>query len=381
MTSEYILKHRDTPVAEFEINRRYNRVNYLNIIDDKFSPVNTKEDELSQGISFNSWLSERCVPNSREGVDRLKRHYKIEDVKQLMLYMYGLSLSDHYWIDRKPFNNKWDKINLFENLYDEITGEILFDKDLKLVENYENIGRRNPNVTTGGSLRKYWRYNKNDNRSYLVKAGSKKDYQEPFNECFSHLLLEKLNFEHTPYFLEKIGNEYVSICPCIADKETEMVSAGDLMRKYGIEKSYNAFVGLGEKKGCIYFKDEVNRMIILDYLTDNIDRHWYNFGILRNSQDGSWKGLIPIFDNGYSLWNKDFVNSEVLSESQSFADSNEECMRLLDVNKYIKKVPDLVEIFNEAFEKYENTERKKELLTGLTERVVDINNFIDNKTK
>jgi hypothetical protein len=122
-------------------------------------------------------------------------------------------------------------------------------------------------------------------------------------------------------------------------------------------------------------------MIILDYLTDNIDRHWYNFGILRNSQDGSWKGLIPIYDNGYSLWNKDFVNSKVLSESQSFADSNEECMRLLDANKYIKKVPDLVEIFNEAFEKYENTERKKELLTGLTERVVDINNFIDNKTK
>jgi hypothetical protein len=33
LTNEYILKHRDTPVAEFEINRHYNRINYLNIIE------------------------------------------------------------------------------------------------------------------------------------------------------------------------------------------------------------------------------------------------------------------------------------------------------------------------------------------------------------
>jgi len=381
MDNDYLLKHQNVDVAQFSINRSYNRINYLKILDERFSPVNMEEDNLSQAISFNDWLSERCVPNSREGVARLLSKYKVEQIKQLMLYMKGLSLSDHFWIDRTPFNQKWENINMFDNRYDELMGQLLFDQKLKLVQSAENYQGQSPELTTGGSLRKHWTYKEVEHKSYLLKAGSKKDYQEPFNEYFSHLLSEELGFTHTPYLLEKQGKEYVSVCPCIADNKTEMVSAADIIRKYGVEKSYNAFVQFGQQKGCINFKDEVNQMIILDYLIDNIDRHWYNFGMLRDAQDGSWKGLIPIFDNGYSLWNKDYVDSRIISESQSFADSNEDCMKLLDITKYVKHIPNMVQLFERAFDCYPLPERKKEIRQGLIERVRDIERYFDESLK
>ena len=118
-------------------------------------------------------------------------------------------------------------------------------------------------------------------------------------------------------------------------------------------------------------------MIILDFLIDNIDRHWYNFGILRNSENGCWKGLIPVYDNGYSLWNKDFVNPKIQSESMSFADSNFDCIKLLNISDYLKKVPDMVEIYDRAFEKYENIERKKEIRKCIKERTEEIEKYIE----
>jgi len=377
----YVLKHRENDIAEFKVEKISNNVDYLKIFDEEFSPVNSKESEGSQLVSFNGWLTNRCMPNSRDGIERLKKKYKLDSIKEIMFLLYGLSLSDHYWIDREPFNNKWKDINLFENRYSETIGKILFDKKIKLVndiaDTLKEFGNRNPDITTGGSLKKYWKYNEKDNKSYLIKGGSRPDLQEPFNEYYAHLLLNELKFKHTPYHLEKDGDEYASVCPCIADINNEMISAVDIQRKYRIEKNYEGFVGLGKKNGCVNFQDDVNQMLVLDYLIDNIDRHWNNFGILRNSQTGSWAGLIPVFDNGYSLWNKDFVDSRILSESMSFANSNEECVKMININNYVRELPDLVEIFDEAFGLYGNTDRKDAIRKGLRERMDIIKNFME----
>ena len=379
MINEYILKHDDTDVIVFNVNTDYYNVNQLEILDNVFNPINETVDKITQIALFNGWLADRCIPNSREGAERLKNKYNIKDIKQLMILMHGLSLSDHYWIDTKPNNNKWKDINLYENRYDNIVGNILFDKNFKLVKNIQSYGDRNPDITTIGNLKKYWYYNESDTTNYLVKGGSKFDFQEPFNEYYAHLLLKELNFRHTPYALEKIDNEFFSVCPCMSDMDNEMVSAIDIIRRYGITKDYNGFVSIGQKQGCVGFEHEVNKMIILDYFIDNIDRHWYNFGIMRNVKTGSWKSIIPIYDNGYSLWNKDYIDSKIISESMSFSDNNEDCMKFVNIGNYINKLPDIVQIFDQAFDKYENKARKEELRKGIKEKKVLIEKFIENK--
>ena len=62
-------------------------------------------------------------------------------------------------------------------------------------------------------------------------------------------------------------------------------------------------------KSCI---SELNDLMVFDFIIENKDRHFSNFGFLVNNDTGEIKGLAPIFDNGYSLLNfemeEDLIN-------------------------------------------------------------------------
>ena len=349
--NEYLLKHRDTDVAIFSRNEK-KYISNIKILDELFSPVfnNNKEFEIIQ--SFSDWLVNRCIPDSRDGVYRLINITNNDNMVDIMISQHGLSLSDHYWIDKKPYNKKWKDVNFFENIYSEDIGNILFDKNFTL--NKANNNRNDPNGTLAGSLRKMWKFYEKENQSFLLKGGSGIFRQEPFNEYFASLLLDELKFEHVPYNIEKDNNnEYISICPCIVDNNLEMISAKDICRKYEIEQNYNSIINLAKKKKCEPFIDSINKMVILDYLIDNEDRHWNNFGIIGDAITGDWIKGIPIFDNGYSLWNNIKVDNNYKSHSSFSNDTNAECIENVNIGNYIKDIPDMIKIFDMAFEKYD----------------------------
>ena len=43
-------------------------------------------------------------------------------------------------------------------------------------------------------------------------------------------------------------------------------------------------------------------MIVVDYIIANEDRHFNNFGLLRNAETLEGIGVAPIYDSGTSLW-------------------------------------------------------------------------------
>ena len=43
-------------------------------------------------------------------------------------------------------------------------------------------------------------------------------------------------------------------------------------------------------------------MLTLDYIISNEDRHYNNFGAVRNAETLEWLGLAPVYDSGTSLW-------------------------------------------------------------------------------
>lgn len=46
----------------------------------------------------------------------------------------------------------------------------------------------------------------------------------------------------------------------------------------------------------------VDKMIICDFILANKDRHFNNFGVIRNVETLEFERVAPIFDNGCSLW-------------------------------------------------------------------------------
>ena len=47
---------------------------------------------------------------------------------------------------------------------------------------------------------------------------------------------------------------------------------------------------------------DVEKMLVIDYLMANFDRHWNNFGALIDSESREWLRAASVFDTGESLW-------------------------------------------------------------------------------
>ena len=377
----YTLKHKNVDVGVFTLNGDTASVIDIEIYNDIYSPINARISKVEQAVDFNSWLDNRCIPNSREDVERLKNVYKITNLKELMLARYGLSLSDHFWMKKEGKNSQWEHINYFDNRYSENLGKIAFDSKFKgLKKNNES-----PDPALNGSLRKRWEYNTAEKKSYLLKGGTGVFNQEPFNEYFASLLMDYLEFDHVPYWVQNEGDSYISICPCIIDTKTEMMSAWDIIKKYGVKKDYKSLLALARQRGLNHFKDDIHKMIVIDYIIGNTDRHWFNFGIVKNADSGEWIKAIPIFDNGSSLWACNTVTGYEETHSSSFKSTNEKNVDMINLNAYITKeqAGNLLEIFETAFAEYgkNNSEQKKRKLAlrkGLREKTELIQKRLDD---
>lgn len=139
---------------------------------------------------------------------------------------------------------------------------------------------------------------------YLIKGGSGQIRQEPYNEVIASEVFRRLGMDHVGYSLTCSGRDVYSSCPAFTDKDREFVPARAIIRGCNrvqgqtpyefVRDSMEAF-GVGD---CTVFLD---RMICTDFIIANEDRHFGNFGVIRDPESLEIKGFAPMFDNGTSL--------------------------------------------------------------------------------
>ncbi len=106
------------------------------------------------------------------------------------------------------------------------------------------------------------------------------------------------------FFIENYKGMIVSKCPCFINKDTELITAYQIMKDIPKSKSindYEEYLSILEKHGLKDARIQMENMCILDYLIMNEDRHLNNFGIIRDVNSLEWINVAPIFDNGESL--------------------------------------------------------------------------------
>jgi hypothetical protein len=119
------------------------------------------------------------------------------------------------------------------------------------------------------------------------------------------LLLQRLGIEHTPYSLYFEEGRAYSACTNFTDANTEFVGAWDIGNAFKRSNEHSAkqhYISCCERMGIPGIEDSLDKMLAFDFLIVNSDRHYYNFGALRNSDTLEWLGPVPIFDCGNSLW-------------------------------------------------------------------------------
>ena len=289
----YILMHKNIPVLTAILDDTLTVTKVTEIINPDHKPLNMMIMD-NQEIVLNDFLRYHAIPSSRPNLEDLLEVYHASDALEFSLKSYQLNLSDHYWMKPIHSNLDWDTINFYDH---PIIDTPLFLSDSDDID----IDLITPNSSVNGSLRQMWVQQKKGIR--LLKAGNFLN-QQPFNEVFVSKLCKELNFHHVPYELETIASgEIVSSCPLFTSGDIEYIPAWHIaapLKRH--DNKYQAFLDQCTHFSIPNVKAHLDATLALDYLTLNDDRHYGNFGFLRNSTTLEFLGMAPIFDNGNTLW-------------------------------------------------------------------------------
>ena len=244
------------------------------------------------------WLQKRVIPKNRAFVDEILKSLglSINNTKGIIDVCKGLSLNDSFWVVPLGFSGTFKEYNLYENRFSSV---------LALVA-YTGVGQAHeafttsPELTTQGMLRKAWRFIEGDG-IYLYKGGTEgaaNTGREPYSEYYACQIAERMGLRAVRYDLEHWKDILASKCKLFTDIDTAYIPIGQLVKGGGIKACIDYYEGIG--KDAV---EDVKSMLVFDAVIYNEDRHFGNFGILRDNHTGKILGAAPIFDNGLSLFN------------------------------------------------------------------------------
>lgn len=306
--TDYFLMNKTTKVALISMNNNNQKVEGIKkSYCEEYAPLECFKHGHLTPEAITVWFKGRGIPSWRDGLDDLLDHLGIESRDCLLNKAFGLSLSDHYWMNPAEMIMDWNDINFFEHDFNS--------KDYVEV-NFENkildpkqVDFFSPNNTSDGMLRKAWIVGEN-NKRYMLKGDYKHSGLEPFNEVLASMIAEVLDLRHVDYTLDIIGNTIVSRCECFIDKNTELLSAYAILKFYNVdlhennEDVYQSYVKILKKHGLKDVESKLCKMFILDYLILNKDRHLGNFGVIRNVESLEWSHIAPNFDSGQAMYSQ-----------------------------------------------------------------------------
>lgn len=250
------------------------------------------------GVGIVKWLAKRVIPKTRAYVDIILKQFGLSanNTKGIIDLCLGLSLKDSYWVTPVEFIGTFDEYNLFENPFSEALSLIAFRGS----GNVEKESFISPEFTTNGMLRKAWRHIDGDG-IYLYKGGTEgaaNTGNEPYSEYYACQIAKTMGLKCVAYDLENWKGILASKCALFTDIDTAFVPIGDLMKSNTLKTALDCCESLGKE-----YYDDVCSMLVFDAVIYNEDRHFGNFGLLRDNHTGEFTGTAPIFDNGLSLFN------------------------------------------------------------------------------
>ena len=382
----YTLMHKNISVANIEIDEDTGVISRIGDIQAKeHIPLGTvhimQHREVVDKAVFNKWWTGRSIPASRIGIDEALETLGIYNTELLLTKCLGLSLSDHYWVRPAGSNMTWESVNFFDNDFSDDIGDVLFGSSARSI----NFNYSSPDNTSDGNLQKRWKII--DGKRCLIKSGASPFRQEPFNEVIAALILGRLGIGHIPYTLTWIDDKPYSVCDNFVTKGSELISAARLMQirpKANDENSYLHFVNICQSSG-IDIVPMLDRMIVFDYIIANEDRHFGNFGLLRDPETLEWIGTAPIFDNGTSLWHDKLTPQIPTAElvCKPFKRTHGEQLSLvtsfdwLDLSALDGIEDDIFNIFDdEKAREYIDTDRAKTIAAQVRKRINRLSEII-----
>lgn len=306
MSRNFYIMFEDTPVLEVNFD-----AGIYNVLNEKQLPFSLKNAirsypikesydkyDLSQiRVADNAnreliimWLSHRTLILSQHYAKKLFQAYRLpqrdDDISRakLSIVCKSLSILDNYWIRPEGFNMSWSDINLRHNSLHKAIAQIqLHGKSLTLNGKPDSLA-----FSTNGAYAKAW-HRDEDRTLWLYKAADRNS--EDRIEVMCSNILDRCNVAHCHYEERFDDDLRVCACPSMTSDKISIMD-GDAFDSYCKHHNLDTESELQRIDHDGYWK-----MMIVDYLLSNPDRHTQNWGLYYNPNSTEILGLHPLFDH------------------------------------------------------------------------------------
>jgi len=291
----------------------------LTVLNRKLLPLYLKKIS-----NADMWLETRAIDSHRANSRLLKKALRLaeKDDVSTVIHVNGATITDNYWIREIGSDLTYDDVKFSDDYF----------SNLALKGNYNSFNRaanskrtRTPELTNVGSFEKCWKLR--DGKWWMYKKAT---HDEMFSELFVYELGKVLGMNMAVY---ERGDGYV--------KSLDFTDAGTV----NFEPA-SAFMGDNEDYSdvvkalqdiCPEAIPDYIRMIFMDTICANPDRHTNNFGLLRDTESGKLIGSAPNYDNNMALISRGYP-SKTASGDILISLFNELMDEYPDYRKYIPEI-------------------------------------------
>lgn len=234
------------------------------------------------------WLETRAIDSHRANSRLLKKALRLAERDDIstVLHVNGATITDNYWIRPVGSSLTCEDVRFTDDYF----------SSLALHGDYNSFNRaagsrrsKTPELTNVGSFEKCWKLR--DGRWWLYKKAT---HDELFSELFVYELGVALGMSMAVY---ERGDGCIRSLDFTDGASVNFEPASSFM---GDNEDYfdvvRALVTL-----CADAIPDYIRLIFLDTLCANPDRHTGNFGLLRDTETGALLGLAPGYDHNMAL--------------------------------------------------------------------------------
>ena len=274
--SDYYIMSGNTITAEWKNDR-------LSVLNEALLPMC-----LHRVSNLDLWLETRAIDSHRANSRLLKKALRLteRDDVSTVIQVNAATITDNYWV--KPIGS--------DMMYEDVKFEDDYFSNLALKGNYDSFNKaanskhsKTPELTNIGSFEKCWKLR--DGKWWMYKSAN---HDELFSELFICRFGKLLGMDMAVY---ERGSGYIRTLDFTDNASVNFELASSFM---GDNEDYEAVIAKLEEI-CPQAIPDYIRMIFLDTVVANPDRHTNNFGLLRDINTGKFIELAPNFDNNMAL--------------------------------------------------------------------------------
>ncbi len=287
----YYLMNKNRKMLEFNIE--------ISPLGESINTERVFTDKFPKGFNdISTWLNNRNYAKHKQHFKKWLSEWGIDTIQGFIDITHGLGINDCLWVKNIDSDLKWEEINLYSNQFSDIAQQTAFDSGLYGLK-LSSTDIISPEFTSEGTAPKCW---KNENGTIFL-------YKSKLSGAINFGLEANCEYISSEIARKIVGEE--SIKYDLVMFKDKLCSKSQLFtsEKYGYIPFYkyidtNRYYNLSDVlRICteMGYENECRKMILIDSITFNQDRHLGNFGFLVDNDTFEIKSFAPLFDYNSSM--------------------------------------------------------------------------------